>query len=58
MSSTLEAPPETTDASSFLNPLVIPVDTPSTSPGSRISMVIALRMPTTGGSSCHPTQSQ
>ena len=29
MSSTLEAPPETTDASSFLNPLVIPVDTPS-----------------------------
>ena len=47
MSSTLEAPPETTDASNFLNALVIPVDTPSTSPGSLIWMVIEFKTPIT-----------
>ena len=55
ISSTLDAPPETTVASIFLNAFVTPMETPSTSPGSLMSMVIALSIPTTGGSSCHPT---
>jgi len=31
------------------------METPSISPGSLISMVMAFSIPTTGGSSCHPT---